>query len=377
MLAVTYYGLGNTGRKAVRDQIEQLEKESFSITEMLTSTNVNLTELRDSNDKLKRKLSEMRTLIHSKAHLLSDLKAKNAELENEGADEKSKTMKLEGSVSKLEHEMQKRDTIISKLEANNRDIDGEMKTMVKEKHKLEKELHHLKTDEATLAMQGAQVDTELREELALAHGQYVELKTELLLREDAYKELEAKNADQHQHSADLAQELGSLKHQFNGMKRKFEDRDAKWRDMKKHYIEEEKTLEQLRSQLAAEEIEEQAVASERDQYLSLVDQEKELNKQLVVDLEETKEKATAWETEAESINRKLTSVEHSIKHYFQKAQGLKVDIEKLNVDRKASEEKNEIRIEHVETAIDTAAEKAKTKKKAQRALGKAQGGKKR
>jgi len=55
---------------------------------------------------------------------------------------------------------------------------------------------------------------------------------------------------------------------------------------------------------------------------------------------------------------------------------LKVDIEKLNVDRKASEEKNEIRIEHVETAIDTAAEKAKTKKKAQRALGKAQGGKK-
>jgi len=68
------------------------------------------------------------------------------------------------------------------------------------------------------------------------------------------------------------------------MKRKFEDRDAKWRDMKKHYIEEEKTLEQLRSQLAAEEIEEQAVASERDQYLSLVDQEKELNKQLVVDL---------------------------------------------------------------------------------------------
>ena len=30
-----------------------------------------------------------------------------------------------------------------------------------------------------LAMQGAQVDTELREELALAHGQYVELKTEL------------------------------------------------------------------------------------------------------------------------------------------------------------------------------------------------------
>ena len=92
--------------------------------------------------------------------------------------------------------------------------------------------------------------------------------------------------------------------------------------------------------------------------------------------EETKEKATAWETEAESINRKLTSVEHSIKHYFQKAQGLKVDIEKLNVDRKASEEKNEIRIEHVETAIDTAAEKAKTKKKAQRALGKAQGGKK-
>lgn len=376
MLAVTYYGLGNTGRKAVRDQIEQLEKESFSITEMLTSTNVNLTELRDSNDKLKRKLSEMRTLIHSKAHLLSDLKAKNAELENEGADEKSKTMKLEGSVSKLEHEMQKRDTIISKLEANNRDIDGEMKTMVKEKHKLEKELHNLKTDEATLAMQGAQVDTELREELALAHGQYVELKTELLLREDAYKELEAKNADQHQHSADLAQELGSLKHQFNGMKRKFEDRDAKWRDMKKHYIEEEKTLEQLRSQLAAEEIEEQAVASERDQYLSLVDQEKELNKQLVVDLEETKEQATAWETEAESINRKLTSVEHSIKHYFQKAQGLKIDIEKLNVDRKASEEKNEIRIEHVETAIDTAAEKAKTKKKAQLALGKAQGGKK-
>lgn len=376
MLAVTYYGLGNTGRKAVRDQIEQLEKESFSITEMLTSTNVNLTELRDSNDKLKRKLSEMRTLIHSKAHLLSDLKAKNAELENEGADEKSKTMKLEGSVSKLEHEMQKRDTIISKLEANNRDIDAEMKTMVKEKHKLENELHHLKTDEATLAMQGAQVDTELREELALAHGQYVELKTELLLREDAYKELEAKNADQHQHSADLAQELGSLKHQFNGMKRKFEDRDAKWRDMKKHYIEEEKTLEQLRSQLAAEEIEEQAVASERDQYLSLVDQEKELNKQLVVDLEETKEQATAWETEAESINRKLTSVEHSIKHYFQKAQGLKVDIEKLNVDRKASEEKNEIRIEHVETAIDTAAEKAKTKKKAQLALGKAQGGKK-
>ena len=69
------------------------------------------------------------------------------------------------------------------------------------------------------------------------------------------------------------------------MKRKFEDRDKKWRDMKKHYIEEEKTLEQLRGQLAAEEMEEQQVASERDQYLNLVDQEKELNKQLVIDLE--------------------------------------------------------------------------------------------
>ena len=104
-------------------------------------------------------------------------------------------------------------------------------------------------------------------------------------REDAYKDLEAKNADQQQHSADLAQELNTLKHQFNGMKRKFEDRDKKWRDMKKHYIEEEKTLEQLRGQLAAEEMEEQQVASERDQYLNLVDQEKELNKQLVIDLE--------------------------------------------------------------------------------------------
>merc|ERR1711971_970369 len=108
--------------------------------------------------------------------------------------------------------------------------------------------------------------------------------------------------------------------------------------MKKHCIEEEKTLEQLRGQLAAEEMEEQQVASERDQYLNLVDQEKELNKQLVIDLEETKDKATAWESEAESINRKLTSVEHSIKHYFQKAQGLKVEIEKLNTARKETED---------------------------------------
>ena len=98
--------------------------------------------------------------------------------------------------------------------------------------------------------------------------------------------------------------------------------------------------------------------------MNLVDQEKELNKQLVIDLEETKEKANAWENEAESINRKLTSVEHSIKHYFQKAQGLKVEIEKLNSARKETENKNEARNEHVEEVIDNAAEKAKAKKQA-------------
>lgn len=359
-LGLTYYLIGDDGMKAFTDQIRALEKESLNISTHLTSTNLNLTDLKTDNDKLKRKLTEMRQLIHSKAHLLTDLKSKNSELDNQVNDARDQVDGLQESVTKLEHDLSERDASLQKSKKDTAEVSRELELARKSHRKVEKELVKLKGDQASVALQGKEMDAELREELAHAHGQYVELKTELESKDDAYKQLEQKSDEQAKHSEELTLEIHNLKHSLNQMKRKFEDRDAKWRETRKAHMDEEKELEVLRAQLAEEEAVEQKVANERDQYLSLVDQEKKLNQQLVSDLEDTKEKANAWESEAESISKKLQNVESSIKHYFAKAQGLKNDISKLNDDRKLANDKAR---DHKETIIK-AVDKAATKKQA-------------
>ena len=69
-----YFSLSKSGQKFFGDQLQRIEKESYDLSALLSSTKVNLTELKNDNDQLKQRIKEMRDLIHAKTHILGDLR---------------------------------------------------------------------------------------------------------------------------------------------------------------------------------------------------------------------------------------------------------------------------------------------------------------
>ena len=71
---IAYFSFNKSGRKFVGDQIQRIERESYDLTNLLSTAKVNLTDLKNDNDQLKQRIKEMRDLIHAKTHILGDLR---------------------------------------------------------------------------------------------------------------------------------------------------------------------------------------------------------------------------------------------------------------------------------------------------------------
>lgn len=331
---ISYLSINKDGRKFVNDQLTRLERDSVDLSSLLTSTRVNLTELKNDNDQLRMKIKEMRDLIHAKTHILEDLKIKHTELEKQLTTAEEQNADLHFSVEKLNSQIHMKDDQISMLTESNEESREEVNRQQKHISKIEKDMVKIKSESQALKMHGAEIDTQLHNELTLAHNEYATIKDKLVQRENDYNNLKSENDKQHLNSQKLRGQVDDFKRSMASMKAKFEDRDKKMRDMKTHYLNEEKQLSELKLKLESETENEAKIQQERDRYLGLVDSEKELNKQLLTDLESQKNKANVWEDEAESIAKKLESVESSIQTYFNKAHGLKAEIQRLNDKRK-------------------------------------------
>ena len=173
-------------------------------------------------------------------------------MEKQLTTETEKNTDLLSTIEKLKSQISMKDDQINQCSENLEEKNEESIKHQKHVGKLEKDMVRVKSEAQALKMQGNELDTQLHAKLTAAHNEYATIKDKLREREAEYAQLKEDNEAQHVTSQKLRGSMNDFKRNFENMKKKFEDRDHKLREMRTHYLQEEKSLNELKHKLEAE-----------------------------------------------------------------------------------------------------------------------------